>query len=543
VQSDINPAVGIDLGTTNTVVATQTDSMGPMILEIPQPKDERKYLVGLPQIKSAVYFESKNIATVGAFAANRLESFRSIKSHMGTRWKGKHPVTGELLKPSYISAHILKLGFQTLLAQFPNWDKTALITVPASFNTDQRNDTISAARMSGFQDIRLLDEPTAAFYYFLNQHGESGEFKEIRNILIFDFGGGTLDVSIINVAEKENVMLLDAFGRSRYNNLGGDDIDLELATFMIGCWEFESEIQVTELPRTLRSNVYKLFIEKSRLFKEEVEDHLRNKEEMPEFVINEDVYTKEERIFVKFRRILKRSQYEDITGKYFQSKSDLNIYRPIEEAILIAKNIKPDFSKEKLDLILYTGGASNMASVQAALRSYFAPIQCFSISEEDACNTVALGAACYRYEDLYRRRNMVMRNRLLESVFTRRPGETNYSIIVPLTAEPSKEFEKVKQNFKLERPTIRLRLPLFRGTSSHDHQISPIRDLEISLDQVLEKDTMFQVDYRLTENKTIELKVIFDIPNRPVEASAKLDLFDEEAIDSTDLLLCEVNAM
>ena len=115
-QEDV--IIGIDLGTTNTVVSVQTDSMGPVILEIPQPAIERNHLENLPQIKSAVFFETENTAVVGTFANNRLESFRSIKSYMGTRWNAKHPKTEKFLRPPHINAHILKLAHQTIIKKF-----------------------------------------------------------------------------------------------------------------------------------------------------------------------------------------------------------------------------------------------------------------------------------------------------------------------------------------------------------------------------------------------------------------------------------------
>ena len=324
-QFEKNPAVGIDLGTTNTVVAIQTDQMGPRIMDIPQPKDERMHLEALPQIKSAVFFESPSDSVVGDFATGRNDAFRSIKSHMGTRWSAKHPFVNKLLKPSYISAHILKLAYQSLTNQFPEWDKTALITVPASFNTDQRDDTISAAKLAGFQNVRLLDEPTAAFYYFFHQHRDSGDFKEIRNILIFDFGGGTLDVSVINVKEEKELKILDAIGRSRYNNLGGDDIDLELASFLLACWEFEEGKEIVKLSAKIKSSLFRLFIEKAGSYKEEVEDYLKQDLDMPEFAVLEDIYEGKETLSINFKRMLSQSLYEDITGKFLQPKSNLNI--------------------------------------------------------------------------------------------------------------------------------------------------------------------------------------------------------------------------
>jgi hypothetical protein len=336
---------------------------------------------------------------------------------------------------------------------------------------------------------------------------------------------------------------LDAFGRSRYNNLGGDDIDFELAAFLVACWEFNSNKEIMNIPLALRSEIYKLFIDKARTYKEEVEDHLKNQEGIPEFILNEYVYTKDDKLHIDFRGTLKQGEYEDVTGRFFHSKSDLNIYRPIEEAIMVAKSIKLKFSKDDLGLVLYTGGASNMRGVQSALKSYFKPIPTLSISEEDACNTVALGAAYCRYEEVYGKKKIIMRNRLLESVLTRQAGGKNYSTIVPLTTEPCDRYIKLEKKFKLERPTIKLRLPLFRGVNPLDHQIAPIRDFSISLNRVIDRGTEYQIEYRMTQNKTIEMKVVFDLPGSPIEATAILDMWNQRSRDSLDIQLCTVNPM
>jgi molecular chaperone DnaK len=538
---DINPAIGIDLGTTNTVVSIQIDSTGPVILEIPQPVDERNRFENLPQIKSAVFFENKNSAVVGSFANNRIEAFRSVKSHMGTRWRGKNPATNEFVSPAYISAHILKLAHQTIINRYKQWDQTALITVPASFNTDQRNDTIAAAEMAGFSNVRLLDEPTAAFYYFFNQNIDSGYFDKDQYILVFDFGGGTLDVSVIFVTNKNDEIILDAIGRSRYNNLGGDDIDLEMAAFMLGCWEYESEQELTVIEKELKNRLYKLFVDKASNFKEETEDYLKFEDGIPEFFIMEDLHVEDQVTNINFRRQLNINQYEDITAKFLQPKSDLNIYRPIEEAITVANNIDSNFSKNDLNLVLYTGGTSIMKSVQRAIKAHFAGKHCFSIDEEEACSTVALGAAACRYDEMYGNKNVSMRNRLLESIFTRFPNERTYRTLVPLTCEPSKSFNKIEGNFSLHRSTIRFRLPLFRGVSSNDHQLAPIRDLEIPLDKVLEANTPYELYYRMTENKTIALKVIFKGKRGSIEKTADFALFDDKIDSRTKYKLCEVN--
>ena len=540
-MTGINPGVGIDLGTTNTVVSVQTDSTGPVILDIPQPVNDRTRLDNLPQIKSAVFFEDADSAAVGSFANNRIEAFRSIKSHMGTRWKARNSVTKKFVSPSYLSAHILKLAQQTLVDKFPKWDQTALITVPASFNTDQRSDTIAAAEMAGFRNVKLLDEPTAAFYYFFNQNRDSGYFDKDQYILVFDFGGGTLDVSIIYVTNDKGEIVLDAIGRSRYNNLGGDDIDMEIASFMLASYEFKNGQEVTSLKRKFKEQLYKLFLDKSRNFKEETEDYLKYDEGIPEFFILEDLHVKNEIKKITHKRQLTLNQYENIVAKFLQPKSDLNIYRPIEEAITVANTIDSDFEKHDLNLVLFTGGTSAMNCIQKALKAYFAGKHCFSIDEEEACSTVALGAAACRYDELYGNKNVSMRNRLLESIFTRLPNERTYRTLVPLTCEPTKSFNRIEGKFSLNRSTIRFRLPLFRGVSSNDHQLSPIRDLEIPLDKVLEANTPYELYYRMTENKTISLKVILRGKAGAIEKTADFVVFDDKVDSKSKIALCKVN--
>lgn len=182
-----------------------------------------------------------------------------------------------------------------------------------------------------------------------------------------------------------------------------------------------------------------------------------------------------------------------------------------------------------------------MRCVQRALKAYFAGRHCFSIDEEEACSTVALGAAACRYDELYRNKTVSMRNRLLESIFTRFPNERTYKTLVPLTCEPTKSFNKIEGDFFLNRSTIRFKLPLFRGVSSNDHQLSPIRDLEISLDKVLEANTPYELYYRMTENKTIALKVIFKGKAESIEKIADFAVFDDKVDSKSKIALCKVN--
>jgi molecular chaperone DnaK len=523
----MNPSVGIDLGTTNTVIAVQTDPTGPQILWIPQPVDERKHFDSVDHIKSAVYFESENACVVGAFAAKKkLDSFKSIKSWMGTRWRFPHPYKpNQLLTPAYISAHILRVAYEELVKQYPDWDRSAIITVPASFNTDQRRDTLEAARIAGLGRIRLLDEPTAAFYYYLDQNRDAIDIQHTKTVLVFDFGGGTLDVSIIRIEGYPNQLLVDAIGRSRYTNLGGDDVDLDLASFLIGLWERQEHISVAGMPYELRRTLFSLFVQKACEFREQVEDSIANELPLNEFFVDETIGAGNGELRIRLLRQLSRDQYEELVGRFFSSREGINIFRPIGQAFEVAVHFVPGLSKEGIDLILYTGGASRMNGVKAALSAYFTPKECFSVSEEEACNTVALGAASCRYYEQHREGELRMTLRLLESILTRHESGREYVTLVPLTCEPSEEFKCIEHTFRTPRPLLNLKIPLFRGAGPRDHHLSPMHDLVLHFDRVVDAGTPYNLLYRMTANKTVELKAVLTPENgKQLEVLGTLDI-------------------
>ena len=537
----MNPAVGIDLGTTNTVVAIQTDSTGATLLDIRQPVHQRSVLESVDHIKSAVYFESAKSAVVGAFAAQRLDAFRSIKSRMGTRWRMNHPFSDDIvLTPAYISAHVLKAAFDGLVNAYPEWDRSALITVPASFNTDQRRDTLAAARMAGLDSVRLLDEPTAAFYYFFDQNRHSFSQHAGRHVLVFDFGGGTLDVSIIRVELGPDAIKLDAIGRSRYNNLGGDDIDLDLAACFAALWGNEGGVRLADLQNPTKSAVCQLFRRGASAYKEEVEEYIRLKMPLNELVIDEEVAAGEEATRVSLRRQLSEQQYEQVAGRFFDSKNSLNIFRPIGQALDVAAAIDRQFRKDDIDLVLYTGGASRMRGVQLALEAYFAPTRCFSISAEEACNTVALGAATCRYDEMHGNRGVQLTARLLEGILGRAETGTHYIPLVPLTCQPSKDFRDVDHDFRTQRAIVTLRVPLFRGGGVDDHNLTPMQDLEFKLPRVIEADAPYRLRYRMTDDKTIEMAASF--PRDGVDLTAAIDIESAQAAGlRPKRQLCSVN--
>jgi molecular chaperone DnaK (HSP70) len=450
---------------------------------------------------------------------------------MGKRWRMPHPRKKARITPPWISAHILKLANEQVCKQFPAWDHRAIVTVPASFNTDQRNDTLRAATLAGFQDVQLLDEPTAAFYYFFDQNRESFGKSTRQTVLVFDFGGGTLDVSIIRVETTGDKLCIDPIGRSRYNNLGGDDIDIELAAFFLALWEQQERCTIEDLPVQERAMLVQLFLQRSSQFKEEAEYYLSSGQSLNEFVIDYEFPEAGSGRVVHFRRQLTRAQYEEISGRFFLDRGELNIFRPIGQALEVAASIVPGFRKEHIDLVLYTGGASRMLGLKAALDTYFAPKPCFSITEEEACNTVALGAASCRYDEQQAHRGVTTTSRLLESMFIRDDEAGVYVPIVPLTCEPSIEFNSVPARFQVRRPAVTLKLPLFRGAGPMDHHLMPMQDLVLRLPSVVASGVSYSLSYRMTHNKTLQFRALFEPESTPpFQVDSEVDIHQEGRI-------------
>lgn len=203
--------VGIDLGTTNSVVCS-LEGGDPTV--IPS-------LDGGRTTPSVVAFTRTGEILVGAVAkrqavTNPDGTIQSVKRHMGTEWTVE--VEGKTYTPQEISARIIS-KLRTDAEEFLGDAVTdAVITVPAYFNDAQRQATKEAGQIAGLNVLRIINEPTsAALAYGLNKAGEEGE----RTILVFDLGGGTFDVSLLHIADG----VVEVRATSGDNHLGGDDWD------------------------------------------------------------------------------------------------------------------------------------------------------------------------------------------------------------------------------------------------------------------------------------------------------------------------------
>jgi molecular chaperone DnaK len=228
-------AVGIDLGTTNSVVA---------VLEGGEPTVIAN-AEGGRTTPSVVAFAKSGEPLVGEVAkrqavTNVERTIRSVKRHMGTDWTVE--IDGKKYTPQEISARVLqklKRDAEEYLGE-PVTD--AVITVPAYFNDHQRQATKEAGEIAGLNVLRIINEPTAAALAYGLDKG-----KEDELILVFDLGGGTFDVSLLEVGKDEdNFSTIQVRATSGDNHLGGDDWDQRVMDHLVTTVKMQTGVDLAK---------------------------------------------------------------------------------------------------------------------------------------------------------------------------------------------------------------------------------------------------------------------------------------------------------
>jgi len=221
-------AVGIDLGTTNSVVS---------VLEGGEPTVIAN-AEGARTTPSIVAFSKAGEVLVGEVAkrqavTNPERTLRSVKRHMGTTWTEK--IDGKAYTAQEISARTLMKLKRDAEAYLGETITDAVITVPAYFNDSQRQATKEAGEIAGFNVLRIINEPTAAALAY----GLDKADKE-QTILVFDLGGGTFDVSLLEIGDG----VVEVKATSGDNNLGGDDWDEKIITWLADTFKSKTGVDL-----------------------------------------------------------------------------------------------------------------------------------------------------------------------------------------------------------------------------------------------------------------------------------------------------------
>ena len=350
----MSKVIGIDLGTTNSVVAVM-EGGEPVVI----PNAEGSRLT-----PSVVGFSKTGEILVGQLAkrqavSNPNRTVVSIKRHMGSDYKVN--IDGKSYTPQEISAMILQKLKTDAEAYLGEKVTEAVITCPAYFTDSQRQATKDAGRIAGLNVLRIINEPTAsALAYGLDKLGE-GEHR----VLVYDLGGGTFDVSILNLADG----VFEVEASNGNGHLGGDDFDARVMDWIADTFKKQNGFELKREPMTnqrLKEAAEKAKIELSGVLNTEIN--------LPFITMDSNGAP------VHFDATLSRAEFDRITADLVQATID-----PIDIAMRDAGVTNNDIEK-----ILLVGGSSRIPAVQNLIKNKFGKEPNKGINPDES---VAVGAA------------------------------------------------------------------------------------------------------------------------------------------------------
>ena len=344
--------IGIDLGTTNSCVSVMEAGQAKVIAN---PEGGRT-------TPSVVAFKNGEIL-VGEVAKRQAitnpDTVRSIKRLMGTDKTVYIKSTNKNYTPQEISAMILQSMKATAEAYLGEKVTEAVITVPAYFNDAQRQATKDAGRIAGLEVKRIINEPTASALAF----GIDKKEKD-QTVLVFDLGGGTFDVSILNLADGT----FEVISTSGDTHLGGDDFDQKIIDWLVNEFRKENGIDLSQDKMAMQR--LKDAAEKAKI---ELSGTTQTTISLPFISMSNGMP-------VHLERNLTRAQFNDMTRDLVERCKG-----PVERALSDAK-----LSTSQLDEVLLVGGSTRIPAVQEYIRNYFGKEPNKSVNPDEC---VSMGAA------------------------------------------------------------------------------------------------------------------------------------------------------
>ena len=372
--------IGIDLGTTNSCLAV-VEGQQPKVIENAEGgrttpsvigySDESEILVGTPAKRQAVTNPEKTLYAIKRLIGRRFDDdvvkkdmdmvpYEIIKADNGDAWV---KVDDKKLAPPQISAEVLKKLKKTAEEYLGHEVKEAVITVPAYFNDSQRQATKDAGKIAGLEVKRIINEPTAAaLAYGLDKH------KGDSVVAVYDLGGGTFDISIIEISEVDGEHQFEVLSTNGDTFLGGEDFDLKLIDYFVDEFKKESGFDLKSDPMALQR--LKEAAEKAKI---ELSSSDQTEINLP-YITADSSGPKH---FVhKITRAKLESLVEDLVDK-----SLVPLKLALEDAKLDIKDINE---------ILLVGGQTRMPMVQQKVKDFFGKEPRKDLNPDEA---VAVGAA------------------------------------------------------------------------------------------------------------------------------------------------------
>jgi molecular chaperone DnaK len=366
--------IGIDLGTTNSCVAVMEGSEPTVI---PNAEGKRttpsviafveggEIKVGDPAKRQAVTNPTKTIASIKRFMGNKYsESLKETENAAYKVVKGDNDtarvdIDGRLYTPQELSAMVLQKMKKTAEDYLGQSVTRAVITVPAYFNDAQRQATKEAGEIAGLKVERIINEPTAAaLAYGLDKKGQD------QKIVVFDFGGGTHDVSILELGDG----VFEVLSTDGDTHLGGDDVDQKIINWLAEEFKSEEDMDLRKDPmalQRLKEAAEKAKIELSSSTQTEINlPYVTATASGPKHLV----------------RTLTRAKFEQLIADLVK-----RTIAPCEKALKAA-----GLSKSDIDEIILVGGSTRIPAVQEAVEKFFGKAPSKGVNPDEV---VAVGAA------------------------------------------------------------------------------------------------------------------------------------------------------
>jgi molecular chaperone DnaK len=347
----MSKAVGIDLGTTNSVVST-LEAGEPGV--IPNAEGSRT-------TPSVVAFSKTGEVLVGEVAkrqaiTNPDRTIRSVKRHMGTSWS--IDIDGQHYTPQEISARILQKLKRDAEAYLGDTVQQAVVTVPAYFDDAQRQATKEAGEIAGLEVLRIINEPTAAaLAYGLDKEND-------LTILVFDLGGGTFDVSVLELGDG----VFEVKSTAGNTHLGGDDWDQRVIDWMVA--EFKGAHGVDLAADKMATQRLKEAGEKAKI----------ELSSLQETTINLPFITATQEGPLHLELSLSRAKFQELTADLLDACKG-----PFEQAIRDS-----GLTSDGIDRVILVGGSTRMPAVQGVVKDVTGKDGDKGVNPDEA---VAVGAA------------------------------------------------------------------------------------------------------------------------------------------------------
>ncbi|GAB6261593.1 molecular chaperone DnaK [Photobacterium sp. CCB-ST2H9] len=372
--------IGIDLGTTNSCVAVldgdkprvienaEGDRTTPSIIAYTQ---DGETLVGQPAKRQAVTNPENTLFAIKRLIGRRFEDeevqrdieimpFKIVKADNGDAWV---EAKGQKMAAPQVSAEVLKKMKKTAEDYLGETVTGAVITVPAYFNDAQRQATKDAGRIAGLEVKRIINEPTAAaLAYGLDKQGGD------RTIAVYDLGGGTFDISIIEIDEVEGEKTFEVLATNGDTHLGGEDFDNRLINYLVDEFKKEQGIDLRKDPLAMQR--LKEAAEKAKI---ELSSAQQTDVNLP--YITADA-TGPKHMNIKVTRAKLESLVEDLVQRSLE---------PMKVALADA-----DLSVSEITDVILVGGQTRMPMVQAKVAEFFGKEARKDVNPDEA---VAVGAA------------------------------------------------------------------------------------------------------------------------------------------------------